>query len=266
VKSKTCKSCGIEFKNAHGARRRCEPCAIHLRYRPVSKLSDEQLFQLPFYIGNSPIEAIAVILKTSRSNLRRWARDNGVSFKYFGYSLETKKMVSDYYEVHGRRKTEEQFPDVKVRSIVERLRAHSPRRVRWTDKQLVELLKMSCFVSFETQARYFNRPRANAGSIKSAWSKNFKCKPSEMHGMPNNKARYFIDKKCPFIKTPFMNVDVSESAPRKLFLWVDMENHLLPDCPTFIKQGIKTMAEYQRWLFRPKDVHSEIANIMQRDY
>lgn len=258
VKSKACLDCHVEI-SGHKNRKRCEVCVKALGHRPKYNLTDKQISKIPKYLGIISIEETAEKLKTSRSSLRRWARDNGVSFKYTGYSDEIKREVTSYYEKHGMPATRKRFPKVKVRSIIEKMYGEfSPRCVKWEENQIIEMVKMSCFIPFSDQAKYFNRPRANAGSISSAWAKKIKAAPLEIQGICKNRAKLFISKKCPFIELPFIRNEESDKEHRNLHLWIDMEKHLLPDCPGVIKKYIETMAMFQRWLWNTEDIRGEV--------
>jgi hypothetical protein len=260
--NKKCLRCNVELEG-HANRKRCMDCAALLRKKPIGYLSEEQINLLVPMLGKYMIKDMAEILKTSRANLIRYGRDNNIKLRHVKYSEELKKEVVQYFEEHGITKTKEKFKDVKVRSIVERHKRSKARQSRWTDKQVVELVKLSCFVDFKNQAKIFNRPLAFAGSITSAWSKKLKSNPTEIHGFAHNKAILFVKSSCPFFVLPFIrNTDSVSSAKRTLYLWVDMEKYLRNDCPEFIKSAIIAMAEFQRWIFS-NDVHKEIIKLIE---
>lgn len=209
---------------------------------------------------------ICKALGVSLSNLKRSCP--GVSFqymhlkknKYLTNPLLVKK-VCKYYEKHGKRKTQEKFPEVNIRSIVEKYKLYSPRQLQWTDDQLLELTKMAGIISMKAQARYFNRPFANKGSIRSVWSKRFGYGQRNINGMTYWKAKHFIKKTCPLIETPFFSNDHTQ---RRLVLWVDFERHIKRDCPDFIKEAVSDMAGFQRKLFGVKDVRAKVKRLMKQ--
>lgn len=262
MKDRFCLDCKIELFG-HLNRKRCPACVEKIRKRPNWKLSPKQISIIKKNAGVVPREEVARMANTSLSNLKRWARDSKISLSYHLYKDEIIKKVCAYYEANGKRKTQEMFPEVKVDSIVERHRIFKPRQLKWKDFEIVDAVKMSSFVSFQDQAMKFNRPRAHAGSIVALWQKVLNGKPTEIHGLPKNKARLFISKQCPFIDTPLIvRTFGDKKCSRKIFLWVDMEKHFLEDCPELIKEAIKAMAEFQRWIFQGKDPKEEIQRMI----
>lgn len=243
----------------------CKPCALKLRACPAGRLTKKQERIARRWAGSVYGKDVAEKVGTSRANLNRWGRGNGVSFNALAYKKDVVKKVLAYYAGHGKRETEKEFPDVSVRSIVERHYGEfPPRQIRWTDKQHVQLAKFGGLISFEAQAKYFNRPNANAPSIKSAWLKRIGVSGGNTNGMSNNRAKLFVRKSCPSIDTRFWaQRRQTREFGRQLYLWVDMENHLRSDCPTFIKQAVETMAMFQRWLHDCERPQRRIRNIIR---
>ena len=162
-------------------------------------------------------------------------------------------------------KTQKRFPTLSVRSIVERHYGEfKPRQVKWTPTQVQQLAKFAGIISFEDQAKYFNRPRAHVGSIRSAWMKKFGYGSGNINGMSGWRAKIFVTEDCPSVKTSFWDTNhKARSHSRQLYLWTDMERFLKPDCPAFIKEAIVAMAGFQRWLFGTESVRTEIVKIQQ---
>ena len=263
MSDRVCLDCKIVI-TGHRTRKRCPTCAEKLRKRPLGKLSPEQISIVKTNCGLISSKEIAMMANTSVTNLKRWARDEKISLAYYNYSKEVIKEVCAYYEKHGKRKTQEFFPEVSVESIVERYKIFAPRCIKWKDGEIIQALKMSCFIPFDMQAKIFNRPRAFAGSITSLWKKRLQGKPTTIHGLLGNKAKLFASNKCPAIKLPILRVINGDTRQaRKIFLWVDLENHLKDDCPEFIKDAIRTMAEFQRWIFKSDNPRNEIERMLQ---
>ena len=198
--------------------------------------------------------------------MRRFAIEKNISLDAHSYKKELVQKVLAYYEKHGRPKTQKKFPKVNVRSIVERNYGEfEPRQIKWTPAQIHMLTKFAGIVSFEDQARYFKRPRANAGSIKSAWMKKFGHGSGNINGMSGWRARLFVTEDCPFIRSSYWDTNHKDkgSYSRSLYLWTDMEKYLRPDCPEFIKEAIVAMAKFQRWLFGVESVRTEIRKIQK---
>ncbi len=256
------------MEGVHSNRKRCEDCVLLLKVFPEGRLTEKQIAIVTRNAGIIDIKKIAVRAGTSVATIKRWSRNKGISFNVHSYKKEVIEEVCAFYAKNGKVKTQEQFPNVKVRSIVERFKIFPPRQSRWTDKQIIQAVKMSCFVSFSKQALFFNRPLANAGSIQSLWVKNLKARPTEMHGLPTYKAKLFIRNNCPSIKLPLLvNEDGDSSTCRRIHLWIDLEKFLLPDCPEFIKSAIEAMAMFQRWVWGEEDIRSRINDLIsQKNY
>lgn len=265
MKNKVCIDCQVDLSGSHLNRKRCPGCAQKRARRPKTNLTEDQINNLRPYIGKISIEQIANKVGSSRSSLRRWARDNNVSFKYTGYSDDLKRRVLAFYEKHGKTRTQKNFKGVCVRSIVESSYGQfKPRQIPWTSSQLIELLKMSCFIPYEDQAKYFKRPLANQGSIVSAWQRKFKSNPTQVSGMCRYKARGFVKSSCPYIKIQGITKTPKKDAARWLALWVDVEKHLVKECPESIRLAVTAMAEFQRWLWGTDNVRQEVIKMRKK--
>lgn len=222
-------------------------------------MSPAQIAAAKKLIGKMSREDIAKEVGASRSAFNRAFRGKHVVFyNRYSHNPNLVKRVCAYYEKNGRPATIKAFPDANVRSIVEhygqRKGMIKPRTIRWTDSQLRELAKMGGLVSYQAQAKFFKRPRAYAGSIAAAWTKKFGYLSGEINGMKHNQARHFVTASCPFITVKLLKArKKTRFNYRKVYLWTDMEKHLRSDCPDFVVEAIKALANFQRWLFDVKD-------------
>lgn len=266
-----CGNCKKRPTKKHFNSKWCVRCANKFRKAPRSTLSKSDIRKVNSWIGKIPVKEIAERLDTSVSNVKRAFVGKSIWFHNGKYKNQPKlvEQVFRYYEKHGKVETAKKFPGVRVRSIVERPNYYgitfNSRQTRWTDDQLIELAKMAGVISLTAQAKWFNRPGANKGSIVSVWNKRFSFCSGSINGMARCQAKHFVSKRCPMIKTKFWRSrrQDRERDGRILYLWVDMEKHLLPECPDFVKQAIKTMAEFQRWMFSVKDVRGKILRMIE---
>jgi len=275
VTNKNCLECKKPIsQKAHANRKRCRKCVEFFRRYPKTSLTQEQIHEAKKLIGKMSRGDIAHEMGCSVASLGRAFRGTRLAF-FNRYSINPKlvKQVCAYYEIHGRRKTQERFPEICIRSVVERYKQFKPRQSRWTDSQIIEAAKMAGLVSFKHQAKYFNRPNARACSIKVLYVKRFHAAPKLFHGMPAFKAKYLVTKDCPFIRSnigSFRGIDdrrKQNSKPRsthriKLYLWCDMEKHLRPDLPPFIQESIRSLAQFQCWLFQSNDPKKQILKLI----
>lgn len=265
AEKRICSSCNKTQVKGHFNKKYCEPCRRKLRSKPRGSMTKEQIAFAKKNRNKMKREDICKKLGVSLSNLKRSCIN--INFEYIHHRknkyITNPKLVEKVlrcYEKHGKKKTQEKFPDVRIRSVVERYKDYLPRQEKWSDKQLIELTQMAGLVSFKSQARYFSRPNANEGSIKSVWVKKFKTSQENINGMAYHKAKHFVNKKAPFINTSFGS---GSGNAKRLLLWVDFEKHINFDAPSFIKEAVSLMAEFQRKLFKVKDVREKIIQMMK---
>lgn len=260
---KRCLSCNTKLINVHKNRKRCEPCAALLRKRPKHNLTEEQIKKLHKLKGTIYYEELAKRIGASRSSVTRYARDHGISLNALSYKPDVIQNVCAYYEIHGKRKTQEKFPDVSVRSIVERYKEFKPRQIKWKDNEIIELIKMAGLVSPKSQAKYFNRPNANEGSIKSVFITKIKCPPTYINGLTHRTAKTLVNSKCRYIKPLGLGRNKKSVEFRRMALWVDIEKSLKKDLPNYLVDAVQACAEFQRWIHGGGDVKKKIKDMIR---
>lgn len=262
-----CPICSCRRIKEHLNSKYCKSCADQKRKSPASNLTKNQARSVKALVGKISQKEIMERLKISKCSLQRFAKEQGFTYRIPRYSKDTIEKVVSYYVQHGKIKTEKKFPNVRIRSIVERY-IHEPRQAPWKTSELIDLVKMGGIVSMSSQAQYFNRPNAFRGSIQAAWSKKFKCSGGHINGLSFSVGKHFVRPICPVVQTEFwrQNSDRKKggSWSRTLILWVDMERHLKDDVPEHIKDGIKALARFQRWL-HGKNVHKKVEEMLERE-
>ena len=215
---------------------------------------------------------IAKHLGVSEVNLKRSCRDVRFHGQNGKYKLNPSlvKQVLDYYFEHGKLETQKAFPKISVKSIVDRPEFYNVsrqyRQIRWTDEQHLEAVKMAGLISYQDQARFFNRPRANAGSIKSFWVKRVRTSDGYLHGMAEWNAKWIVTDRCPRLTLSFSQQRMGSkhtNKTKKLILWVDAEKHLRPEVPESIKIGVQAMADFTRRIFKSKNPKRQITKMIQ---
>lgn len=257
-----CLNCSTKL-TGHFNKKRCEPCRAASVRNPKGSMTKAQVREAKRMAGTMPRDMIAAALNVSLSNLKRSCPENKFVYYYkYKRQPELVKKVCAYYEKNGKKKTQEKFKneDVNIRSIVERYKIFEPLQKEWEDEQILELTRMAGLVSFENQAKFFKRPNAHAGSIKSAWGKKFKTSQKNINGMSYWRANKFVDKSAPFINTPF---GTGGGNAKRILLWVDFEKHIKPEAPKFLKDSVSVMADFQRNLFKNKNVRREVLNMIK---
>lgn len=239
-----CDNCWADFDKTHFNHKYCQKCK-----RLGGYLTYEQEEIAKKYARKIPIQELAEKVGVSNSTIDRWSRRTGVSINWLKYDEKIIAKVCEYYFKHGKIKTQQKFPHVKLRSIVERYLT-TPRQIRWKENEILELVKMGGILSMKDQALYFNRPGANSGSIVSAWMKKFGCSGGNINGLPYYIAKHYVKDSCPFLITPFWRTrkENQNYKERRIALWIDLEKHLNKEIPDELKLAIKALAKFQRWL------------------
>lgn len=261
-----CVLCKKTKIKGHKNKKYCDPCRKKRLKKPLGSMTKAQIAFARKHKNDMKRADICKALGVSLSNLKRSCPN--ISFQYMHLKKNKYltnptlvKKICRYYEKHGKVKTQKKFPNVKVRSVVERYKLFKPRQEKWTNSQLIELTKMAGLISMNAQAKYFNRPNSNEGGIKSVWMKRFGHGQRNINGMAYWKAKHFVKKSCPVIETPFGS---NEHTQRHLVLWVDFEKHIKDDCPEFIKEAVSAMADFQRKLYGVKDVRAKVKRLIKK--
>jgi len=241
----------------------CPACRAARRRRPVSTVTPEQGAEIARWIGVLSREAIAHRLGVSRAAVARYTRDHGLYGRSDAYPPAVVAAVCAAYEAaphgFGTRRVQELFPEVAVRSIVERYRDFRPRQIRWTAAQIHEAAKMAGLVSPQAQARYFGRPYASDGSIKALWAKRFQCNPHGLHGL----AAHLVFPLCgPGTQAVLVHYQPTGSVCRPVVLWGDLVPQLPPDVDPEVRHLVEALARFQRWLHGGAETW-EIAQMMR---
>lgn len=257
VKNRKCIRCKKDISKLHFNSKRCKPCADIIRKKPLSTLTDKQKTLVLKFAGKMYVKDIIKKVKCSKSNLVRFQRDHGISLNYHSYKKDVIEKVCRYYEKHGKIQTQKMFPDVRVRSIVERYKLFKPLCIPWKEDQVVELLRYSGLLSFDQLAKKFNRPNAYRGSIRSKFSKDLRVPAGYINGLPFHKARHFCDmKKVTIIQTHHGN--------RKLILWCDIKKHLHKDQSEIIFKFVDAMAMFQNWIWNSQNPKQKILRAIKK--
>lgn len=192
---------------------------------------------------------IAILFGVSSATLQRFARKHNIKFTYYDlgyrYSDQTIEKVLDYYKTHSRSETQKKFKNTRVRSIIDQYKDDHliVKQKRWTHTQKLESLKIAGLVGVQDQINYFSRPNAGTKSIQKLYKREFKSKPIYINGLPQYKAKYFVDtNKCPYVQTNYW------MPGHRVYLWVDMEKYLKPSCPDVFKTFILSMSNFQKWI------------------
>jgi transposase len=253
----SCRGCGGSLAGRHANVRYCENCKSQSRRRPRN-LSASQRERILAMAGELPRHEIARHVGVSEVTVSRFVRSTGRRFrKCTQFSEGLVAAVTEAYERHGRVHTEKLFPEVRVRSIVER-HPHWPRQLRWTDEQIVEAARMAGLVSPDAQARFFGRPNAYEGSLKALWVRRFGCAPRYINGLPAGLA-WPIAK--PGVRAVLVrHAEAGGCAPK--VLWLDLARHLRA---RELSGVVEALAGFQAWLHGTDDSGAIIRMIEERE-
>lgn len=260
-KSRRCLSCKDPIEG-HFNRKRCPDCVLRLKKCPLGRLTPDQEKKVRKLAGTMKIKDLAKVVGTSDSTLDRWAKHNNFDINWLKYKPDEIRAVCASYELHGKVKTQKMFPKLNVRSIVEKHKIFEPRQTKWTDQQMIELVKMAGLVSPTGQQRFFKRPNSFEGGIKSVWIKRFGLKQTSIHGMPHWTAKHLVNSNARYIQPFGISRSGKKVKFRRVILWTEMEKCLKPEVPDFICEAIKSMAQFQRTLFGVKDPKKKIIKMI----
>lgn len=239
-------------RNIHANTKYCTACRHARLHQPASHLTPTEAEGIARLRGTMPRKAIAETLGISHAKVQRYLREQHLSSNVRDYPPAVVDAVCTVYESAprgaGRRRAQEAFPAVRVRSIVERRTHHRPsfqrRQVRWTGSQFVEAARMAGLVSPEAQARYFGRPNAFNGSIKALWAKRFHCPARDINGLAAHTVWPLCGPGAPAVLVHYQPT----SGPRAMVLWQDLAQHLRPEIDGVLREAILGLARFQQWL------------------
>ena len=231
----------------------------------VGKLTNEQKRIIKKNLGKVYRKDLAKMARISVSTLQRYCYFENLSTKKTIYSPQLINQVVRYYEKHGKVPTQEKFPNVRLRSIIER-HPHKFRQEKWKDDEIKEVTKMSHLVPMRLQAKYLNRPNANGGSIRSVWQKTIGANGAYVNGLPLWLAKPLITKSCPVYYLKFICYDIKtnrhDEICKPLVLWIDIKRHLRATVPDHIKDAISAMVKFQKWI-HGRNVRLSIKKIIE---
>lgn len=242
----------------------CAACRAARRRRPVARVTEAQAAQLKDLVGVIPQREIEARLGLSQANITRWIRESGHPGGHYNtYPPAVVQAVCAAYSALGKARTQALFPDVALRSIVERHRdLIVPRQVRWTGAHLVEAVRMAGLVSADAQARWFGRPNAYGGSIKSLWIKHLRCSPRDIHGLPASVAWPLVQPGCPATMSP---PDNRQPGVRVKVLWLDAAAWLRAEVARECASAVQALARFQGWVWGLTSSHDIRRQIAARE-
>lgn len=260
-----CADCPADITSLHLNRKYCAPCQRERRRHPRSGVTLEQGARIRQLLGTMYRHEIAAAVGVSQTQLNRYLREHGLHSNFRDYPPDVVHAVCTAYSALGKGKTQELFPDVVVRCVIERYykrHDYAPRQLRWTGEQLIDAARMAGLVSANAQARYFHRPLAYEGSIKKLWIRWFQCAPTAVHGLPLYTAWQIV---LPGVVGTLVHQQVMP-GPRVIVLWLDLVGRLKTDIAPWIGDAIATLARFQAWLFDTTDSDVIRAMITEREH
>lgn len=265
-KRERCGDCGVRPKKAHVNAKWCARCADRRKANPSHALTASQIRKALSLRGKMRRHLVAECVGCTVSAISRLGREKKLSFSAMPYATnpDLVRRIVAHYRAFGGPATLDKFGKMaNLRSVVERYSPEpGPHRIaRWTNKQVVELARMGGLVSFEAQARYFNRPNAYAGSINAFWQNRVGVGPGQIHGMSVRIAQQLCQQ--PFKATIVSGSEGSSADTRRLVLWVDAVKCLRGDIPDFMREAIEVMAGFQHWLFKTDNPRAAILRLIR---
>lgn len=232
-------------RSAHANTKYCEACQRRLLRAPRSRVTEAQGALIRQLRGTMPRRQVAERVGIPHAQLNRYLAEQGLTSNARNYPPDVVQAVCATYAALGKRRTQELFPDVVVRCIVERHKDYAPRQIRWTPQQHVEAVRMAGLVSHTAQARYFGRPNAFEGSIRSFWAKGMGCAPRDVHGLGHHLVWRLATPGVPAVLVS----QQEHPGARCVVLWLDLVHHLRPGVAPEVRQMVEVLARFQRWVY-----------------
>ena len=247
--------------STHPHTKYCEPCRQRFLRAPRSRITPAQGAMIQQLRGTMPRWQIAARVGVSHAQLNRYLGEQGLTSNARDYPPEIVAAVCATYAALGKRRTQDLFPDVVVRCIIDRHKDYPPRQIRWTGEQQIEAVRMAGLVSHTAQARYFNRPNAYAGSIKKFWARVVGCAPRDVHGLGVHLVWRLV---LPGVPAVLLS-QATQPGPRGIVLWLDLVHHLRPDVDPLLRLMVDVLARFQAWLFCDTDTARMRHMIQERE-
>ena len=114
-------------------------------------------------------------------------------------------------------------------------------------------------MSHTAQARYFNRPNAYEGSIKSFWAKGACCAPRDVNGLGAYTAYQVATPGVPAVIVKHQQ----NSGARPVVLWLDLAAHLRSDVGPFVREAVQVLARFQEAHARHHELSAAIRHMIQ---
>ena len=232
-------------RTPHPNTKYCGPCQQRLLRAPRSQVTAAQAAHILALRNTMPRWQIAERVGITRAQLHRYLREQGLTSNARDYAQDVVTAVCATYAALGHRQTQAFFPDVVVRSIVERHKDYAPRQIRWTGAQQVEAVRMGGLVSVAAQLRYFARPNAFDGSIKKFWARVVGCAPRDVHGLGIHQVWRLGHPGVPAVLVR----QATQTGGRAIVLWLDLVGHLRPGVDPEVRRLVEVLARFQAWLF-----------------
>lgn len=208
--------------------------------------------------GTATSYEIAKTIGASRTSIIRFACQEKVSFKRKKYSDELRKQVIAYYEEHGMKKTESEFPEVNVKGLLS-TSTYKLRHTIWRRGAVIEAAKMAGILSLRDQAKLIGNPNTKARGVRAMWQR-MGMQGSHLHGLHPYGALLLLKSSVP--KTIVQYSGSERREHNTIILWCDMQGHFRESVPEYLRDGIRTLAKFQAWLYGTDDPGGAIRQML----
>lgn len=233
-----CSTCQIDISNRHKNALRCKKCSADLRKKPHHNLTPKQQKEALRWAGKIYRWEIAEKIGCSNASLARFAKEQKhVNWNAHRYDQKTVQKICDFYLHHTLEQTQEKFPGVTVRSIIDRY-TQEVKCYKWTNDEVFKLMKYSGLVPWSYIAVKLGRNK------NSARRKYKRILAGRINCLPHNIAREFVNPGCPFF---YVRLDL-KSTGLWMCPWVTINRYKKQNLPTHIKKAIRAMSNFQLWL------------------
>jgi len=233
-----CASCDCSIENRHKNARRCVACAKLLRKSPAHNLTPHQQKKALELAGKMYRHEIAKAIGCSRAAFTRFAKERkDVDWNAHKYKDELVGEVVNFYINNSLDDTRKKFPNVRVRSIIDRY-VGKIKCIPWSEQETVALYKYTGLASYTEIAVKLGR---NPYAPK---RKRERHVSGYVNSLPFNIAKKYTNRGCPF----FYLKKTDKQSGQWVTPWVAMEKHLRAENPGWVNQAVASLAKFQKWL------------------
>ena len=184
--------------------------------------------------GKFTREEIANKLGTSRSTVNRCLKKNNIKTgQPKSYPINIRNAVINFYASHTLKETQKQFPNVKVRSIIERYTTLEKQNY-WTFEEELKAISMLSEKSTAEISKILGRGKR---AVSKRIQRNYQIAPKHLNGIAYRLCKHVL--RSNFIPEKKGNIYIVN--------WNDFDKYISTKNKTIL-ECVKVLAKFRTWL------------------